>query len=121
MLVLRQENNHPVEKLLTVTPQYPEINWLKRLGIILTTDEQERQKKFKPAIGIGIDYDRDNPVIAGCIATESNTRELPIPRGATITALNDRPVENWNDIIVAFMENQQQQQWLCRYCLQNRE
>ncbi|MBN2376400.1 MAG: site-2 protease family protein [Sedimentisphaerales bacterium] len=109
LLVLRQEKNLPTEKLLSVTPQYPEINWLKRLGIILTTDEKDRQDKFKPAIGIGVDYDLNDPIVASCITTKSIPRELPIPRGATITALNDQPVENWKDIIVAFMENQQQQ------------
>ncbi len=109
LLVLRQEKDLPTEKLLTVTPEEPEINWLKRLGIFLITDEEERKNIFKPAIGVGIGYDRDNPVVARCIATESNSRELLIPRGATITALNDQPVENWNDIIVAFMKNQEQQ------------
>ena len=48
-------------------------------------------------IGIGLGYDDQHPVLAGTVKN-SPADASGIPAGATITAINGKPVENWFDV-----------------------
>jgi len=50
-------------------------------------------------IGIGVALDAEHPVAAKTIAGATGPQPLPIPRGATITAVNAQKVSNFYDII----------------------
>ncbi len=89
ILVLRGENDRRVEKLLQVTPKKPKLNWWQTIF----------GEKPPPVIGFMAGCDTDTPIVADCKEFDKDIPLMPIPRGVTVTAIADQPVQNWQDMI----------------------
>lgn len=91
----RYEQNQYVKKQLTVTPKHPP----RTLWQWLTFK--------KPPPMIGISYSPTGvqiPIVANTVALKDSMKPLKIPRGATITAVAEQPVQDWQDIIKQLMK-----------------
>jgi len=97
MVVVRLENGILVEKTLPVTPQRVAASLLARIF-----------GKPKVVIGVSLVGDLDNPVVAHCRDLDDETKALPLPRGAHITAVAAKPVRNWKDILAGLVAHKNQ-------------
>lgn len=92
--VYRLENDSYVKTPLTVTPRRPPRS--VRQWITL--------KQPPPMIGIAYSPSAVAlPIVANTIELKESMKPLAIPRGATITAVGEQPVQNWGDIIQQLM------------------
>ncbi|MCK5270455.1 MAG: site-2 protease family protein, partial [Sedimentisphaerales bacterium] len=98
MVVTRRENGKLVEKTLPVTPQRVAASLLSRIF-----------GKPKVVIGVSLVGDLDNPVVAHCRDLDDETKALPLPRGARITAVAGKPVGNWKDILAGLVAHKNQE------------
>jgi regulator of sigma E protease len=90
LLVARREKEQIKELTLQVTPQKPKISLWKRIFI----------KQLDPVIGVGVgEMALAAPVVAKCEKYLDDQGPLPIPRGATITAVAGAPVADWKEMI----------------------
>jgi len=62
----------------------------------------------RPLIGIGVGLDVEHPVVANTVDIDHGPKALEIPRGATITAVDGQPVENFYDVIRLLRKNRGQ-------------
>ena len=105
LVVERNQDGQAVREELTIRPQAAEQSWLKRLFA-----ESEAQA----LIGFLREYDLDSAVVAQSISAQAGDDTdqpavVPVPRGATITAIGGTAVADWQDMLEQLVHNKGRQ------------
>lgn len=95
---LRQVTIAHENRTLPVRVLRADPNGAERIRTVNVTPWRSRHTD-RVIIGIAIGLDADHAVVAQTIAAEGGPSRLEIPRGATITAVNGKPISSYYDLI----------------------
>ena len=98
---LRKVTVESENKTIPITVLRADPNGVERPLVVNVTPKQEPGGSKRVVIGFAAILDVAHPVVADTISAPDGPAKLDIPRGATITAVNNQPVSNYYDIIKA--------------------
>ena len=101
LVVERDQDGQAVRQELTIRPQVAGQSWLKRLFA---------DSEAQALIGFQREYDLESAVVAQTKPLEKDQpAPVPVPRGATITAIGGVAVANWQDMHGQLVRNKGRQ------------
>jgi len=100
---LRDITNNFADKELSFKVSRKDANGVE--SIVSCKAYPKKSKSDRVVIGVGIEYDADNAVVAKTIKSDG-VEKLDIPRGAVITAVDGEPVGSFYDVINIIRKNE---------------